>query len=222
MTLLILVLVNLTSMGKAHYLINDYLSIIRPLQSLSYDILNCLLSPALFLLTGDQTTSFTTSAFALPQNPVCCLLVLFLHADPAKSHSWPHHRMIQSQKILTKAVRKQIHACCHAMARHGTSCLCCLQNGLKTKCVYLLRCTNPQLRAFSAFPQELAGVTWRSFVLLLFLLRKLGAFPWDSCRTYWPCPHGHILRNVFCSLLLNINTRMKSFHKKVETFSSVF
>lgn len=92
----------------------------------------------------------------------------------------------------------------------------------KTKCVYLLRCTKPQLRAFSAFPQELAGVTWRSFVLLLFLLRKLGAFPWDSCRTYWPCPQGHILRNVFCSLPLNINTRIKSFHKKVETFSSMF
>lgn len=70
MTLLILVLVNLTSMGKAHYLINDYLSIIRPLQSLSYDILNCLLSPALFLLTGDQT-------MLLPPLPSHCPKILF-------------------------------------------------------------------------------------------------------------------------------------------------
>lgn len=81
---------------------------------------------------------------------------------------------------------------------------------------------SPRLWAFSAFPQQLAGVTCRSFVLLLCFLKKLGAFPWDSCRTYWPCSQGHILRNVFCSLPLSINTRMKSFHKKVKTFSNMF
>lgn len=65
------------------------------------------------------------------------------------------------------------------MARHGMSCPCCLQDQLKTKCVYLLWCTRavtPTLSLLS-IPTTIGWCDLKVVRAAALLSKKAGGFP---------------------------------------------